>query len=187
MPRNLETKARHDDLIELSRRLEQAGARFAGRLEQTDTYFAVPAGRLKLREYVHERPDGGRTSGAELIEYERPDEPGARLSEYVRTPVDDPAARRRELAERHGIRGVVRKRRDLWLLRSTRIHLDSVGRLGEFVELETVFADGTEAAYRAEHEGVLALLGIGPADTFAGSYLDLQRGGTRGSRHGPPP
>jgi adenylate cyclase class IV len=94
------------------------------------------------------------------------------LSDYVRTPIDDPLACRRELAEQHGIRGVVRKRRDLWLLGSTRLHLDSVDGLGEFVELETVFGDDTEAAYRAEHERVRRVVGIEERDLVAGSYID---------------
>jgi len=171
---------RHSDLEEIARRLERTGARFAGRLTQTDTYFAVPEGRLKLREYTHEHPDGHSTAGAELIRYERPDAAGARVSDYARSEVADPPARLRELAERHGLRGVVRKRRDLWLLRSTRIHLDTVDGLGRFVELETVFGNETDDASRAEHEAVLATLAIDPIDAIGGSYVDL-RGGTHGS------
>jgi adenylate cyclase class IV len=170
--RNLETKARWADLGGLARQLDRAGARFGGRLTQTDTYFAVPEARLKLREYTREQPDGRAISGAELIRYERPDDVGARLSDYVRTSIDDPPACRLELAERHGIRGVVRKRRDLWLLDSTRIHLDSVEGLGEFVELETVYADGSEAAYAAEHERIRLFVGIEERDLVAGSYID---------------
>lgn len=170
--RNLETKARWNDLAGLARVLELAGARFDGRLTQTDTYFAVPEARLKLREYTHEHPDGRSTSGAELIRYERPDDAGARLSDYVRTPIDDPLACRQELAEQHGIRGAVTKRRDLWLIGATRVHLDSVEGLGEFVELETVVGDETEAAYRAEHERVRRVVGIEERDLVAGSYID---------------
>jgi adenylate cyclase len=68
---------------------------------------------------------------------------------------------------------VVRKRRELWLLRSTRVHLDRVEELGEFVELETVFGEASEDAYRAEHAAVLSLLEIGEDDTIPGSYIDL--------------
>jgi adenylate cyclase class IV len=172
MARNLETKARCGDLAELARVLERAGARFAGRLEQTDTYFAVPVGRLKLREYTHEHPGGRSMSGAELIRYERPDAARARVSDYVRTPIDDPLDCRQKLADDNGIRGVVRKRRDLWLVHSTRVHLDSVDGLGQFVELETVFGDETEAAYRAEHDRICAVVGIDERDLLAGSYID---------------
>jgi adenylate cyclase len=171
--RNLETKARSGDLTELAGRATAAGARFEGRLEQTDTYFRVDGRRLKLREQLHRLADGSTTSSAELIEYDRPHATGARLSTYERTPVGNPGRCRTELAERHGVRGVVTKRRELWILGSTRIHLDRVEGLGEFVEIETVLVNGPEETYRAEHEAVLAILGIDAADTIACSYIDL--------------
>ena len=43
-----------------------------------------------------------------------------------------------QLEATHGVRGCVRKRRNLWILDATRIHLDEVEGLGAFVELETV-------------------------------------------------
>ena len=171
--RNVETKARCGSLAELASKLPAAGARYDGRLEQTDTYFAVDGARLKLREYAHVFPDGRSERAAELIRYERPDTPGARDSDYVRTPVADANACRAELAGRHGVRGVVRKRRELWLAGSTRVHLDEVEGLGAYVELETVIGDAPEETYREEHDALLALLGIRTADTIGGSYVDL--------------
>jgi adenylate cyclase class IV len=176
LARNLETKARATDLSEPARRLERAGARFEGSLHQTDTYFVVDTGRLKLREWTHQHPDGRSEAAAELIRYERPDDAGPRLSDYVRTPVDDPSACRDELTARHGIRGVVTKQRLLWIIESTRVHLDSVEGIGDFVELETVLGAEPEDAYRVEHERVLGLLGIDPSAGIAGSYVDLLEG-----------
>ncbi len=109
-------------------------------MHQVDTYFAVEQGRLKLREIVHTRPAGETTATAELIRYERPDEAGARVSAYERTELADPTETRAQLAAEHGIRGVVEKDRELWLVDATRIHLDRVVGLGDFVELETVCA-----------------------------------------------
>ena len=172
---NIETKARCDELVELARRSEEAGARYAGRLDQTDTYFDVRGFRLKLREYAHRHPDGRTGSAAELIRYERPDLAGARVSEYERTSVADPRACREELGAEHGIRTVVAKHRELWIFGSTRIHLDSVEGLGDFVELETVVGDDSMAAYRAEHARVLAILGVHACDAIEGSYADLSR------------
>jgi adenylate cyclase len=170
---NVETKARCPDGSAVADTLAAAGARFEGRLHQTDTYFKVEGMRLKLREYEHRLVGGRNEAGAELIRYSRPDSTGARVSEYVRTPVDDPPARRDELAQRHGIQGVVRKQRDLWLLGSTRIHLDRVEGLGDFVELETVVEGAPGQTDHDEHEGLIELLGIRPEDTLAGSYVDL--------------
>jgi adenylate cyclase class IV len=170
---NIETKARSPNLGELARRAAEAGATFEGLLEQTDTYFHVERKWLKLREWAHRRPDGATASGAELIRYERADAAGARTSAYERTPVGDANACREQLAARHGVRGSVTKRRELWIFGSTRIHLDSVDGLGDFVELETVLGEGPQEAYRAEHELLLETLGIERADTVDGSYIDL--------------
>jgi adenylate cyclase class IV len=170
---NVETKARCEDLEALADRARAAGGRYGGRLDQVDTYFAVEDGRLKLREQAHHAPDGRVVSSAELISYRRPDVRSARVSEFTRVPVRDGGVTRAELGARHGVRGTVVKRRQLWILDATRIHLDEVDGLGSFVELETVFEGATEPGARAEHERVLALLGIRPESAIPGSYIDL--------------
>ena len=171
---NVETKARCDDLAAPARTLAAAGARHVGRLDQVDTYFETADGvRLKLRAETRARRDGTSGSSAELIRYARPDAAGARVSSYERTPVGDAAGRRAELAATLGVRGTVVKRRELWLLGSTRVHLDEVEGLGAFLELETIFEEGHEAAARREHDALVELLGIEPHTTIAGSYIDL--------------
>jgi adenylate cyclase class IV len=171
---NVETKARHDDLAALARTLAAAGASHEGRLDQVDTYFLAEDGaRLKLRAQDHRRLDGRVVSSAELIRYERPDEPGARVSSYECTPVGDAGACRAELASQLGVRGEVAKQRELWLIGATRVHLDRVEGLGSFLELETIFEGDAEAAARHEHEEMLELLGVSPDSAIAGSYIDL--------------
>jgi homotetrameric cytidine deaminase len=143
-----------------------AGAVDQGILVQRDTYFAVPAGRLKLRE----------TEGApaQLIAYERPDDPEVRLSRYHLVGVDDPGATLAGLTATIGVRVVVAKRRRLLLWENVRIHLDDVTALGRFVELEAVTAPGADL--RAEREKVDRLretLDIRDGDLRAGSYSDM--------------
>jgi adenylate cyclase class IV len=90
MPRNIEVKARIDSVHAL---LPVARAVAGGEttvIDQDDTFFAVPQGRLKLREFA----DGS----AELIHYHRPDVEQAKVSDYVRVPVADPAALREAAA-----------------------------------------------------------------------------------------
>jgi predicted adenylyl cyclase CyaB len=175
MPRtNVETKVRCDDLDAVAERARVAGGRYEGRLDQVDTYFGIEDGsRLKLREQTHHTTDGRAVASAELIRYERPDVESARVSEYTRVPVADGPAARQELAARHGVRGTVVKRRELWLLDATRVHLDEVEGLGTFVELETIFESPSEAAARVEHGRVLDLLAISADGAIAGSYADL--------------
>jgi adenylate cyclase class 2 len=164
--RNLERKARCADLSAAAAVLERLGARREGVLEQTDVYFRVPNGRLKLRS----------TQGqpAVLIWYERPDETNARWSQYYLVPINDPAALRAALAAALGEHGEVRKRRTLWLWHNVRIHLDEVAGLGTFVEFEAVMsASEDEAMAHARLAELAAALRLTLAEDVAGSYADL--------------
>src|ERR687894_2438632 len=93
--RNVELKAHDDDPGRTLERALAAGAQDRGLLRQRDTYFAVPHGRLKLRE---EEP-----GGATLIAYERPDDAAERVSSYRLLPVPQPDARRDALPEANAV------------------------------------------------------------------------------------
>src|SRR5918992_1123676 len=135
--RNVELKAHDDDPGRTLERALAAGAQDRGLLRQRDTYFAVPRGRLKLRE---EEP-----GGATLISYERPDEASERVSDYRLVPVPDPDALRAALTDANGVLTVVYKRRRLLIWDDTvRIHLDGVSGLGTFIELEAVANAGSD-------------------------------------------
>lgn len=167
MPRNMEIKARLDAGIESLLPLAQRVAGCQPELiEQDDTFFSVPQGRLKLRQFA----DGT----AELIHYQRLDSVQAKASDYVRVPVVDPAGLREALARGCGLLGRVRKQRWLLLRESTRIHLDRVDGLGDFIELEVVLGDEPDdAAGIATAEALMAALGLQDAERLAGAYLDL--------------
>jgi len=81
MPRNIEIKARIDSVETLLPRARALADRDAELIAQDDSFFAVPHGRLKLRQFA----DGS----AELIHYHRPDSGEAKASDYVRVPVED--------------------------------------------------------------------------------------------------
>jgi adenylate cyclase class IV len=167
MARNVEIKARLPDGIEAL--LPRARALADGpeqRIEQDDTFFACAKGRLKLRDF-------GDGTG-ELIAYERVDDAGPKLSDYVRAPTSDPTALREALTRANGAIGRVRKVRWLLLAGPTRIHLDRVEGLGDWMELEVVLRDG-QAADEGERiaEALMAQLGIDASQRVAGAYLDL--------------
>ncbi|MES2959745.1 MAG: class IV adenylate cyclase [Pseudomonadota bacterium] len=166
MPRNIEIKARIDSVEAL---LPVAQALADGppqTIEQDDTFFACHQGRLKLRDFG--------TGEGELIHYRRADTSGPKLSDYVRVPIPDPAALREALARAQGVIGRVRKARRLLLAGQTRIHLDRVEGLGDFLELEVVLRDGqTEQEGEAIAEALMVRLGVGAAQRQAGAYLDL--------------
>ena len=78
-----------------------------------------------------------------------------------------------------GAIGRVRKQRTLYLVGRTRVHLDRVESLGEFLELEVVLRDDETAEVgEAEARVLMGELGIAPAQLVEGAYLDLLEAAT---------
>jgi len=166
MPRNVEIKARVPDLAAVRTRAVSLVSIPAELVSQVDTFFAVPRGRLKLREFA----DGA----GELIVYERADRNGPKESDYVRVGCADPQALREALARALPVRGQVRKRREVFFAGRTRIHLDQVEGLGSFVELEVVLRAG-ESVEDGEREArdLMQKLAIPDGALVAAAYIDL--------------
>jgi predicted adenylyl cyclase CyaB len=125
----------------------------------------VPTGRLKLREESTGRP--------QLIQYERADERRQRESRYRVVAVDDGRGIVAALTAALGIRGVVVKRRRLFVWRGVRIHLDEVDGLGTYIELEAVAAPDSDLG--REHQLVAELreaFAIGDDRLCARGYAD---------------
>ena len=110
-----------------------------------------------------------------MIGYDRADRLDVRGSDYRIVPAPDPAALNATLAAALGVRGEVRKRRELLMWRNVRIHLDDVARLGTFVEFEAVLSerDSDESLARDHLATLAAALGVRADDRIAGSYSDL--------------
>jgi adenylate cyclase class IV len=166
MARNLELKSRLHDLP--SARL--VAARLSGGqpqvLEQVDTYFFCPRGRLKLREIPGEIPH--------LVAYVRPDQSAARTSDYLLVPVSDAPELKAALAAALGVWGTVHKRREVSLVENVRVHLDEVERLGTFLEFEAVLhTPEQERLPPAQLDRLSQEFGLEPGDFIAGSYSDL--------------
>jgi adenylate cyclase, class 2 len=163
---NIEVKARYPDLENaraICRRLEASDQ---GILNQTDTYFGVPIGRLKLRQINDDR--------AELIAYNRPNNTAARESNYELEPVTDIAVTLDRLARLHGLLCIVRKRRELYLWHNVRIHLDEVEGLGCFIEFEAVVSESAgEEISRRRVDKLVDEFAIEPQDRIGVSYSDL--------------
>jgi predicted adenylyl cyclase CyaB len=167
MPRrNLECKARCADLAAVARVLERLDTRLEGLQLQTDTYFHVRFGRLKLRVI--------NGSKAVLIWYERPNELAARLSRYHLVPVSDAEVLRAALTAGLGVRGEVRKQRTIYHYHNVRIHLDEVDGLGSFIEFEAVLSptDGEEISHQRLAE-LGSALRLETVQDQAKSYADL--------------
>jgi predicted adenylyl cyclase CyaB len=166
MPRNIEIKASVDEPGALERAAAAVADHGPQRIEQDDTFFHCPEGRLKLRDFGNGQ--------AELIFYRRPDQAGPKTSDYRITPTSEPDSLRETLGQALGTVGRVRKTRTLYLAGRTRIHLDQVEGLGHYMELEVVLGDGDEeAAGLAEAEALMTRLGIRRDQLIDRAYIDL--------------
>ncbi len=164
--RNIELKARERSREESLHACESLGAEDRGLLDQRDTYFEVPTGRLKLREQ--------RGEGAQLISYQRPDAVQERRSEYRLVDVSQPQALLAALSDALGVRVVVSKQRHLYLWRGARIHLDEVVGLGRFPEFEAVAAANSDLSREERQVATLReAFKIDDGDLIAVSYSDL--------------
>jgi predicted adenylyl cyclase CyaB len=166
MSRNVEIKARIESVEAL--RPKAAGLADSGptSIHQDDTFFRCPNGRLKLRKL-------SETEG-ELIFYQRPDRAGPKESFYVLVPTAAPEELREALSLACGVIGRVRKTRTLFMVGRTRIHLDRVEGLGDFLELEVVMAENepVETGMTVVYE-ILDKLGVAPEQFVSCAYIDL--------------
>ena len=166
MARNVEIKARIDSVEALTPRAAALADQGPIEIVQDDTFFACPSGRLKLRAF-------SATDG-QLIFYRRPDQAGPKESFFLISPTSSPDTLREALTLAYGQAGRVRKRRTLFLAGRTRIHLDRVENLGDFLELEVVMADGApaETGVAVAHD-LLAKLDVAPSRLIERAYVDL--------------
>lgn len=161
---NIEFKAELRD-VEIARKAcELIGAKKIGTIDQTDTYFKMPDGRLKRRETTDEH--------VEWIFYHRPDKSRPKLSNF--TILSDRQAKTRWGTANLRPWLTVKKRRELWIIDNTRIHLDCVDRLGSFIEFEAMVS----AKYNVQEcHTIVAHLReqFGPAlgEPISVSYCDL--------------
>jgi predicted adenylyl cyclase CyaB len=166
MARNIEIKARIESVEVMMTRAAALADRPPVEIQQDDTFFACPRGRLKLRALS---PTEGQ-----LIFYQRPDQAGPKESFFVAAPTASPEEAREALSLAYGQIGRVRKRRTLYLVGRTRVHLDRVEHLGDFLELEVVLAEGEPSGPGvAEAHRLMTALGVAPEQLIEGAYLDL--------------
>jgi len=166
MARNIEIKAKADNFTSQVAIAAKISDKELVTLRQNDTFFNVPEGRLKLREF----PD----AKAMLIFYHRSDTRGPKLSDYHISEIDDALGLKSVLEKAYGIRHVVKKTRSLYMSGRTRLHFDRVEGLGNFIELEVVLDtnDSIENG-EAEAEFLMQKLNIQKDDLVDVAYVDL--------------
>jgi len=163
---NVEIKAACSDPDRIRSVLRRHNADFRGTDHQTDTYFKIPAGRLKLRE--------GNIENA-LIFYNRPNQPGPKTAHVSLCPLHPDSKLKDLLTNALGILTTVRKQREIYFIQNVKFHIDSVDGLGSFVEIESIGSDsaiGTEKLLD-QCKKYLELFAIADEDLIDCSYSDM--------------
>jgi adenylate cyclase, class 2 len=163
---NIEFKARSNRNEALEQALQSHNPRFAGEDHQSDTYFNVLHGRMKLRE--------GNIEHA-LIHYTRSNVAGAKQSDVLLYQHQPDAELKNILTAALGVKVVVAKRRRIYFVDNVKLHFDQVDGLGSFVEVEAIDLNGTIGIEKLQEQCryFAQLFGIGENDYVGQSYSDL--------------
>jgi adenylate cyclase, class 2 len=125
----IEIKAKISEPEKIRRVLKSQNAEFKGIDKQTDTYFNVKQGRLKLREGNIEN---------HLIYYERENQSGPKQSEVLLYKTEPGLAIKDILSKSLGVLVTVKKEREIYFINNVKFHIDSVNNLGSFAEIEAI-------------------------------------------------
>ena len=163
---NVEIKAACDDPAFIRNYLFTHNAICKGTDEQTDTYFNVANGRLKLREGNIEN---------NLIFYERTNQPGPKNSHFNLVKIDDAKGLKEVLTKSSGIKVIVRKKREIYFIKNVKFHIDEVAGLGNFMEIEAsnLYADISKEELQRQCSFYLKEFKISDEDLIAVSYSDM--------------
>lgn len=108
-----------------------------------------------------------------LVQYNRSDVAGPKLSQFDVLITNEPSKLDRMLRTSLGVLGEVKKDRLLFIYQQTRIHMDKVDGLGTFMEFEVCLRpeqtteDGTEIANK-----LIDKFGIKDDELMTGAYMD---------------
>lgn len=165
--KNLELKVSVNNFEEIINGLKKMGAKFSGTLNQKDVYYKIGGGRLKTREI--------NGKNFELIYYRRPNVKNSKFSniKILRFSKSEFKILKKTLDNVFGRKSVVEKKRQLWLFQHTRIHLDKVVGLGNFLELETVVKNINLMKAKKEHREVIKFLKLDKYKKESKSYGDM--------------
>ncbi len=162
---NIEIKARCNDHDVIRKILLSGNAEFKGIDNQTDSYFQVNSGRLKLRE--------GNIENA-LIHYNREDKDEPKESDILLYKTSKNSLLKELLTKALGEIITVNKEREIYFIGNVKFHLDKVKDLGEFIEIEAIGKDNEDKSTLMQQcKFYLNLFGISKKDLIPVSYSDM--------------
>lgn len=162
MAQNIELKIKIDDFSAVTEILHQNNIKLETILRQRDIYYKHKDGLLKLRVY---------NSSGELIFYQRNEHDTDRVSNYHLLKID-PKHAEDFFSKLFEVETEVIKERRLYLYKNTRIHLDVVENLGNYLELETVVNTSLEEG-KNEFAEVVKLFKLDLSKQIKSSYRTL--------------
>ena len=162
MPSNIELKIRLTSFGKYVSVLKSLELNKPVLLDQKDIYYEVKEGLLKLRI------ENGKNY---LIRYLRNERSKNRISNYNLVEIKDKHAEK-FFNNIFTVKAIVEKKRILYLYKNTRIHLDRVKKLGNFIELESVITGNRRTALK-EFREVINFLNLDIKKQIKKSYKDL--------------
>jgi len=160
---NLEIKINISNISQVRNILKKINATYQFDMEQKDTYFKLGENKIKTREIDD--------SEIQLIKYFRKEIKGKKVSSYSVETISN--TEKEVFFRRNKTLCEVYKKRELWIYKNTRIHLDIVKGLGKFLELETVLKDISKKEGDREFNNLVSILGIDKQKSIASSYSDI--------------
>ena len=163
---NVEFKAKLQSNTEAEQKLLTLHPVFIGEDHQTDTYFNVTEGRLKLRE--------GNIENS-LIWYKRENAADAKQSDIILYKHTPDEALKSILKKVHGIKVIVHKKRKIYFVENVKFHFDTVEGLGDFMEVEAIDETGLigREKLRSQCDFYASFFGIISSDFLEYSYSDM--------------
>lgn len=131
--------------------------------EQEDIYYKIKEGRLKLRII-------NQTKG-NLIFYRRSNKTTKRVSKYIISETNNPESLKLILQNTLPVLITVRKKREIFIHKNIRIHLDKVVGLGNYLEFEIIFNSFANA--RKQMEDLISYFDLNEDNFIKVSYSDL--------------
>jgi len=166
---NIEIKARcskeHQD--EIRNYLNNNNAKYIGIDNQTDIYFQVKKGRLKLRK--------GNIENS-LIYYEKDDERGSKKSKVIICKNNEPSPDLENIVRQiHDVLVEVNKKGEIYFIDNVKFHIDEVIGLGNFIEIEAISENNSLCEEKIKKQGdyYKRLFNIKDRDLISNSYSDM--------------
>ena len=158
-------KAKISSSDALENKLIQLNSRFLGVDQQTDTYFEVNRGKLKLREGTIENL---------ITHYERTHHGNAEKTNVYRYDVNPTQVEIEKLKSNHRQIGIIKKERKIYFVNHIKVHLDKLPSGDEFIELEAIDRHNQYSDEELKHQclDLKNKLGINESEIIQTGYLN---------------